>query len=91
MNPVMKMYRGKGSRTINFNGLNELQFKECFRMTSEQAEYILENVGPALQRQTKRSKTLSPNEQLHVCLDWLGNGAQMHGVGQLFAEQSLSS
>ena len=54
MNPVMKMYGGKGSRTINFNGLNELQFKECFRMTSEQAEYIFENVGPIAKTDEKK-------------------------------------
>lgn len=68
---------------VNFHNLNLFEFKECFRITPTQADYILEKIGPMLEPRTKRSLALSAKEQLLLCLHWIGNGAQQHGIASM--------
>lgn len=77
--PKKRVYKNR----VNFHNLTLSQFQEYFRITSTQADYILERIGPMLEPNTKRSLSLSAKEQLLICLHWLGNGAQQHGVASM--------
>lgn len=43
---------------INFSISSDFSFKECFRLSKEQVNYAIFNIGPFLQRKTKRSLAL---------------------------------
>ncbi|PSN49840.1 hypothetical protein C0J52_08850 [Blattella germanica] len=58
-------------QSVNFHNLNLFEFKECFRITPTQADYILEKIGPMLEPRTKRSLALSAKE--HANANWPGS------------------
>ncbi|XP_050340600.1 putative nuclease HARBI1 [Bactrocera neohumeralis] len=68
---------------INFLGLQNFNFKEYFCLNPIQADFLLNNVGQKLEHNTQRSHALSAENQLLLCLHWLGNGCQYHGVAAL--------
>lgn len=70
-------------KRINFSISNEFSFKESFRINYQQAEYILQNIGDLIKHKTTKNKALTPKQQLLLCLHWLGNGCQYHGVGTM--------
>lgn len=65
---------------VNFNieNMSEIAFKERFRVHHETFDFLLEHIGPFLQKKTNSHRALSPQQQLLVTLHWLGNGAQFH-------------
>lgn len=76
---ISRSYRDR----VNFSGLNSFNFKECFRLNRVQVNYVLCKIGVILSHKTNRSHALSGENQLLLCLHWLGNGCQYHGVGAI--------
>jgi hypothetical protein len=76
---VKKVYRER----INFRNLTDFCFKEKFRLSTEEIEYVLEKVGSKLVHKTNKNKALTPEQQLLTALHWMGNGGQYHGVADM--------
>ncbi|KAF2891217.1 hypothetical protein ILUMI_14956 [Ignelater luminosus] len=69
---------------VNFAQITDSQqCLEQFRMCAEAIEYVLQVIGGDLQHNTERNRTLTPQQQLLTALNWLGNGAQYHGVADI--------
>jgi len=63
---------------INFFNFQGHAFKERFRVSAEEFEYLLGRIGTRLKHKTNLNKALSPDQQLKTALHWFGNGAQYH-------------
>lgn len=68
---------------INFEVQNEFCFNEKFRVNPATMEDLLIEIGPRLERPTNRNNALSAKHQLLMALHWVGNGGQMHGIGDM--------
>jgi hypothetical protein len=77
--PKKKIYKER----INFSKLGEFEFKEKFRLSAEEVEFVLSKIGSRLEHKTQKNKALSPNQQLLTALHWLGNGGQYHGISDM--------
>lgn len=76
---ITRNYRDR----INFSVLQNFNFKECFRLNQIQVDFLLNKVGDKIEHNTQRSHALSAENQLLLCLHWLGNGCQYHGVAAM--------
>lgn len=65
---------------INFVILTDGEFVERFRLSRQQCESLLQDIGPAIANITIRWYGLSPLQKLLIALHWSGNGGQYHGV-----------
>ena len=57
-----------------------VQFNERFRMSHENLELLLNDIGHFIRRATNRSMTLSEKMQLCAALHWLGTQTHYHAV-----------
>lgn len=55
----------------NFIKHNDFSFKEAFRISANQVEYVLQRIGPLIEKKNNRNKALNAKEQLLLCLHWL--------------------
>lgn len=79
-------YRRKNYKVrINFQLNDDFDYKESFRLSREQVQvhHVLAQIGNRLERVNDRNKALTAEQQLKICLHWLGNGAQYHGVANM--------
>jgi len=67
---------------INFDVFNKSQFKEKFRPSRPEAEFVLQRIGQYLLI-SQKNMALNPNQQLLVALHWLGNGSAYHGIADM--------
>lgn len=67
----------------NFMISSDFEFKECFRLNKEQVSYVVNSIGSALAYSSGRSTDLDPQQQVLLCLHWLGNGGQYHGIASM--------
>ncbi len=65
---------------INFEDLNEFQFKEKFQLSAVNVESLLRVIGPQLDHGTLRNRALSPKEQLLCALHFFATGTFYHVV-----------
>lgn len=63
---------------INFNIPTPRLFRESFRIDRQVFECIERQIGPFLQRETRRGHALSIREQILTTLHFLGNGSVYH-------------
>lgn len=63
---------------INFNFPTPRLFRESFRVDRQVVECIERQIGPFIQRGTRRSQALSVREQILITLHFLGNGSVYH-------------
>jgi hypothetical protein len=77
--PPKKVYKER----VNFSKFGEFQFKESFRLTSEEVEFVLEKIGHRIKHKTSKNYALTPQQQLLTALHWMGNGSQYHGVSDM--------
>lgn len=68
---------------INFDNLNDYQFKECFRLSAAGVADVEAAVGADLARTTQRNHALTSRQQILIALHWLGNGGQYHGIAAM--------
>lgn len=68
---------------INNNFMAEYEYNERFRMKSVKLEYIVSRIGHCLVHRTNRNHALSTIQQIHLCLHFLGSGAQYHSIGDM--------
>ena len=68
---------------INTEFESIVQFNERFRMSHENLELLLNDIGHFLRRATNRSMALSEKMQLCAALHWLGTGTHYHAVGDM--------
>lgn len=68
---------------INFNVDGEMQFREAFRISHVQCEYLLSKIGIYVQHKTKKNRAMSPKDRMLMTLHWLGSGAQYHGIAHM--------
>lgn len=59
------------------------RINEKFRVNPATMEDLLIEIGPRLERPTNRNNALSAKHQLLMALQWVGNGGQMHGIGDM--------
>jgi hypothetical protein len=63
-----KVYRER----VNFTKFGDFQFKESFRLTSEEVEFVLEKIGHRIKHKTLKNNALTPQQQLRFpCLHHL--------------------
>lgn len=63
---------------INFNLPTPKLFRESFRVDQQVVECIERQIGPIIQRRTRRNYSLSVREQILIALHFLGNGSVYH-------------
>jgi hypothetical protein len=73
-----KVYRPR----INFDVINDNQFKEKFRLRKEEVQIVIERIGLYLLL-SEKNFALSPYQQLLVALHWMGNGGPFHGIADM--------
>lgn len=73
-----KVYRPR----VNFDVINDHQFREKFRLRKCEVETIVDKIGPFLVN-TDKNMALNPQQQVLVALHWMGNGGPFHGIGDM--------
>lgn len=68
---------------VNFHYPTDFSFKEAFRLSKTQVEFLLNEIGHDLQSVTQRNHALSPREKCLIALHWSGNGGQYHGIAAM--------
>ncbi|CAI6346216.1 unnamed protein product [Macrosiphum euphorbiae] len=68
---------------INNNFIAEYEYNERFRMNSVKLEYIVSRIEHLLVHHANRNHALSPIQQIHLCLYFLGSGTQYHAIGYM--------
>jgi len=61
--------------------LCDRQYRQCFRLNKNQVAFILSKIEHILTHSSIRNKAITAEHQLLTTLNWLGNGAQQHGIG----------
>lgn len=74
---IKKIYRPR----INFSFNRLWAFTDRFRLSSDEIENIVQNIGPQLQHNTDRNSALSPTQQLLLAIRYLAGGGFMITIG----------
>jgi len=65
----------------NFEFESDVRYKEHFRLSRVQVDYVHNLIGQLIERRTRRSCALSSKQRLLLSLNWLGSGSQLHIAG----------
>lgn len=68
---------------INNHFIAEYEYNELFRMNSIKLEYIVNRIRYFLVHHINRNYALSPIQQIHLCLHYLGSGTQYHSISDI--------
>ena len=69
---------------FNLDGFDPRQFRERIRIPRECLEYLIDRLGPILERPTHRSQAFTPSQLLIMYLRFLGTNCQFFNMQDIF-------